>query len=138
MSANKSKSGNWVSASEVNRACFCPHYLELKERGIAVSEAAIQARKEGERLHSEFNRKASSDPRCYIATELYGQHDSRTDTLRAYRDQSLGKSYIGRFLIRLYYRSSPLLISLSRKVPLVRRLLHVLVNYVLSLIEETT
>jgi hypothetical protein len=59
---------------------------------------------------NEFKRayKMLGKPQCFIATSLLEVSDSQTlPTLRAWRDQSLRKSKIGRGSIALYYRFSP-------------------------------
>ena len=73
-----SKKSDWVSASDVGRAEFCPKYLELKYSGAAVSETEEKARARGDAAHEQFNNEIkSTDSRCFIASHLYGINDPR-------------------------------------------------------------
>ena len=50
---------------------------------------------------------------CYIATAVYGSYDCpEVWTLRRFRDYSLGKSWYGRYFIKMYYAISPKLVKL--------------------------
>ncbi len=45
---------------------------------------------------------------CYIATAVYGSYDApQVMTLRRFRDETLRKTVLGRWFIRVYYRLSP-------------------------------
>lgn len=49
---------------------------------------------------------------CYIATCVYGSYDCPPVwTLRRYRDHTISATWSGRFLIRLYYAISPIIVS---------------------------
>lgn len=53
---------------------------------------------------------------CYIATAVYGSYDApQVLTLRRYRDETLAKSVLGRWFIRVYYRLSPPIAKLLKK-----------------------
>jgi hypothetical protein len=55
-------------------------------------------------------RKGKSSGGCYIATAVYGSYDApRVLTLRRFRDEVLASSSAGRWLIRVYYRVSPVI-----------------------------
>ena len=50
---------------------------------------------------------------CYVATAVYGSYDCpQVWTLRRYRDDSLAKTWYGRFFIRVYYSVSPTVVRL--------------------------
>ncbi len=50
---------------------------------------------------------------CYVATCVYGSYDCpEVWTLRRYRDDTLGATWLGRAFIRLYYAVSPVLVKL--------------------------
>jgi len=104
---------NWVSASDAGRATFCPHYLELKNKGASPSKAVI-LRAKGEEKHDELNRQAE-DRRCYIATHLYGPENSRTNLLRSFRDRQLAHYKLGRIFIQIYYLVSPPLVLVAKR-----------------------
>ena len=137
MKKKLSSKPTWVSASDVGRAAFCPHSLELKNAGARVSEDAIKRRQRGDQLHDEHNQKVVEDSRCYIASYLYGVNDERTNRLRRFRDTVLIPHRSGRFLIDLYYLISPRLVSLAKKSKFVERAIAGVVNQIITrLIKE--
>lgn len=127
---NKNKKTDWVSASDVGLAAGNPKRLEAKYSGKEViSESRKKAREFGDRKHEEFNRTIkSSDSRCYIASHLYGVEDPKTEMLRQYRDRVLLPKWYGRLFVNLYYRFSPGLVKLSRRVGTVDLIFRVVVN----------
>lgn len=120
MGYSKKDKRAWVSASKVGRAEFCPHYLELEQQRVKVSQKAIAARKVGEKKHDTINKRAE-DKRCYVASHLYGVDDERTVLLRCYRDTHLKYSLPGQLFIKVYYRLSPWLVLLARRVPFINK-----------------
>lgn len=131
---NSTKS-KWVSASDVGRAAYCPHYLELKKQGAKPSKQAIAARAQGEVSHDALNRQAE-DKRCFIASHLYGIDDARTNILRNYRDEKLANKYLGELFIQTYYVLSPALVSISRRIPFLDRILKQIVDHIVSRLQE--
>jgi len=125
----------WVSASDVGRAAFCPHYLELKKRGVKASKQAEEARARGNASHDELNRMAQ-DKRCYIASHLYGLDDGRTDALRSFRDNTLLRHRPGKVLVNIYYSLSPTLVTISSRSPAAERCLRYMVNGIVKRILE--
>jgi hypothetical protein len=117
----------WVSASDVGRAAYCPHYLELKNRGVKASRQAEASRARGNARHDELNRIAQ-DKRCYIASYLYGISDERTDDLRSFRDNTLLRHRPGNVLVNIYYCLSPTLVTISSRCPAAERCLRYIVN----------
>jgi len=112
----KINSTEWVSASVVGRAAFCPHYLEHQYEGRNISSSAKIARAKGDVAHDEFNQLAM-DKRCYVASHLYGVDDTRTQTLRDFRDMHMTNNLPGKTFIYLYYYFSPLLVSCVKALP---------------------
>tara|TARA_R110002167_G_scaffold204404_1_gene408440 strand:- start:6757 stop:7161 length:405 start_codon:yes stop_codon:yes gene_type:complete len=108
------KKNDWVSASDVGRAAFCPRYLNHKHDGADVSGYAMDARKKGDIEHDRLNKQAE-DKRCYVASYAYGVDDPRTILLRQFRDKHLVGNLLGRSLIGLYYRTSPALIDGAKR-----------------------
>ncbi len=96
---------------------------ERLEEGIAIHEA----------LHQEAMARRHAggtspvDRRCFIASALYGHAAPETALLRAFRDQVLLVSRVGRLAVRCYYVLSPpiarWLAGHPRARALVRRLL---------------
>ena len=73
---------------------------------------------------------------CFIATAVYGDPFSNELTvLREFRDEKLLPNPIGELLVRIYYRTSPVLANWLVKKPrmasAIRLLLNILVRYVL-------
>lgn len=125
----------WVSASDVGRAAFCPHYLELKNRGVKASRQAEASRAKGDASHDQLNRMAQ-DKRCYIASHLYGIDDSRTEALRSFRDKNLLNHRPGKILVNIYYRLSPTLVSISSHISAVDQCLRFIVNGIVKRLLE--
>lgn len=125
----------WVSASDVGRASYCPHYLELKVQGASPSEQSVKARAKGEVRHEELNRHAE-DRRCFIATHLYGTEDPRTRLLREYRDCKLARCAAGRLFIKTYYVLSPHLVTVSRRVPAIDKAVRFIVDRIVHRLSE--
>lgn len=130
-----SRKSKWVSASDVGRASYCPHYLDLKEKGIKPSQQSLAARAKGEVSHEALNRQAE-DSRCFVATHLYGIDHPNTCLLRKYRDQKLASHTTGRVLISVYYAISPYLVIAARKLPLISRFMRYFVDCKISRIQE--
>lgn len=130
----KKKPSNWVSASDVGRAAFCPHYLELKNKGASVNKQAEFARKQGDIKHDAFNQDAE-DKRCYIASYLYGIDDPRTNSLRQFRDNWLLKFWPGKYLVNLYYALSPHLINCSRHNRTIHYCMRKTIDHVVNLVQ---
>jgi len=125
----------WVSASDVGRAAFCPHYLELKSKGTEASMQAKAARDRGDASHDELNRMGQ-DKRCYIASHLYGIEDGRTEALRSFRDNTLLRHHPGKVLVNIYYRLSPTLVTISSRCPAAERCLRYMINGIVKRILE--
>lgn len=72
----------------------------------------------GDHAHARLNTQLKrADKRCFIATACYGVDDPRTEALRQWRDRVLMPSHVGRGLVQLYYRLSPLLVRLCERYP---------------------
>jgi len=57
---------------------------------------------------------------CFIATAAYGNFDApEVDFFRHYRDYKLKTTHVGRVVIFLYYKLSPLVVLLMRKSSLI-------------------
>jgi hypothetical protein len=104
---------DWVSASDIGQACYCPKALTHKYSGTSISVSAIAARKQGNQAHDELNKDVE-DKRCFVASHLFGTCDPRTELLRRFRDTHL-RSMPGRCLVELYYRTSPSLVVAARQ-----------------------
>ena len=130
-----SRKSKWVSASDVGRASYCPHYLELKEKRTKPSQESIEARAKGEVSHEELNLQAE-DRRCFVATHLYGSDHPNTCLLREYRDQRLASHTTGRVFITGYYAISPYLVIAARKLPLISRFMRYFVDWNIRRIQE--
>lgn len=65
--------------------------------------------------------------RCFIATAACGADTVEVSTLRAFRDQRLLRSSLGRVLVRLYEKLSPPLAAVIFRNRLLRRMTHKLI-----------
>lgn len=65
---------------------------------------------------SEYTSVPQKKEGCYIATAVYGSYDApEVMVLRRFRDDTLRKSALGRWFIRVYYRLSPAVAKKLRK-----------------------
>ena len=91
-----------------------------KEMGLLVDE---KDKERGLRVYEELKaRVLKVNPNleetqtkggCYVATCVYGSYDCpEVWTLRRYRDDTLGATWLGRAFIWLYYAVSPMLVKL--------------------------
>ncbi len=71
----------------------------------------------------QMNKQNITDPPkqpekkgCYVATAVYGSYDCpQVWVLRRYRDYNLDKTFFGKLFIRVYYKTSPLIVKLFGK-----------------------
>jgi hypothetical protein len=113
----KPRSNRYLSATEIASVASCEQKIVLDARhGERVSPEQKVARERGNRLHQHFDQVATASHNrapqpvsgpCFVASQVYGKFDARTDELRRFRDQSLAPSAFGRRLIWLYYTTSP-------------------------------
>jgi len=133
---SRSNSTKWVSASEAGRAAFCPHTLELKQKGAKPSIQAQKAMQLGVSGHERINKMATQDKRCFIASHLYGVEDPRTTLLRRYRDDVLKKTGSGKVFIAVYYKMSPGLVAVAKKMSMVDMAFRIIVDYLVRCLVE--
>jgi hypothetical protein len=74
---------------------------------------------------------------CYVATMIYGSYDSpEVVILRNYRDNKLSKHAYGRICIRLYYRFSPVFVSITKDIRFVHLPIRFMLNKIIKCISE--
>lgn len=62
--------------------------------------------------HGSNSHHSSSSGGCYVATAVYGSYDCpEVWTLRRFRDDYLKQRILGRLFIKIYYATSPTLVS---------------------------
>jgi hypothetical protein len=76
-----------------------------------------QAVDHGLARHERFERQAVVDGRCFVASFAYGSDSLQAAALRAYRDEVLARSALGRLGIAAYYRLSPMAVGALRQIP---------------------
>ena len=74
---------------------------------------------------------ASSFGGCFIASEIFGTGAPETTALRAWRDQQLLPSRIGRCVVALYAAAAPLCIRFTHAFPWTRGFLRALIRRVI-------
>ncbi len=76
---------------------------------------------------------------CFVATATYGDEDYiEVQFLRAYRDQYLQKSILGKYFILSYYKLSPYFAFIVQKIPILQKLSRYLLDKIVLLIEDKT
>lgn len=124
---------DYINASEVGQAKFCPHSVSLARRGILPSKVSLGKMDAGTKSHEEFTaQELKRDSRCFVATHLYGETHWKTELLRTFRDQCLGRTMPGKITIKAYYWLSPYLVSLARRMPVLDRVLNPIIDKVVS------
>lgn len=109
--------------------------------GKKRSRAWRKAAREGRQAHRKYARhvafgRGAGDPRCFIATAIFGADATETKLLREFRDSTLKKAWAGRMLISLYYRLAPAIARFCEKSPLVSAVMQRLLKGVLSGLER--
>lgn len=107
----------FLPASKLAEMGFCERRILLARKlGKRETPGDVRAKARGNEEHARFHdqvramhndRAPARDPRCFIATAVWGGQDPRTEDLRAWRDEVLAATTVGRLLIRTYYRLSP-------------------------------
>ena len=106
----------FVSASELARMGYCERQVAFDaDDGQRVTPEQGRARDRGLKAHAAFYDEScriaaasATKGRCFIATLVLGDcHDTRA--LRAFRDLYLRQCACGRWLVGIYYRTSPAL-----------------------------
>lgn len=118
-----------VSASELAQVGVCEKRVVFEHRhGKRRTVAQQRDIQRGLRAHQRFYRERHLDSggrgRCFVATQAFGPQASETATLRRFRDQVLRPWWIGRWLIRCYYRIAPAICDRIEHRPVVRRAVH--------------
>jgi hypothetical protein len=133
------KSKKCISVTEVAGLGICEQQVILDRRYGKARSARLQAKaKRGIRAHSQFDQQVRriSDPRCFIASTLYGPNTHETRCLRGFRDQHLLPYRAGRCLCTLYYRVSPILVPALSRCPRLAALLRAGLNIAVKWIER--
>ena len=118
---NKKKST--VSASQLAQMEVCERLVFFEARcGKRKSRCQLEAIDRGKKEHATFFREgvrsrpgvqtSLSKPWCFCASLAWGPEAPETELLRKFRDRILRRSTAGRRLIRLYYRTAPVLCGL--------------------------
>lgn len=137
-----------ISATELAALGRCEQQAMFKHHGnrerVGTKVAAARSRGNAEhaRRHEVIKRlenapsnldAAHRDRRCFIATAVYGADAWQTECLRAWRNERLLPRPLGRVLVHMYYRFSPVLARTLDRHPgatrLARRALDRWVSY---------
>jgi len=145
--------GRRIWASQLAKLARCEQKVVFEAQGGPRHTPREKERLgQGIAIHETLHRDAIArgrpvgaslgDGRCFIATAVYGHEAPETALLRAYRDQVLLGSRMGRLVVRCYYVFSPpvarWLAANPRARVLVRRLLGVLLNRARTVLEART
>lgn len=130
-----------IHASDLARLGWCEKKVVLDLRhGEQITARQAAARERGKKEHERFDREVVAhhrpDPRCFVASALYGPADPRTDVLRGWRDRVLDTTRLGRLAIRAYYRVSPWLVRRMSDYPALMPPVRWLVDRVVLAIKE--
>jgi hypothetical protein len=136
---------NSISVTDIAGLGVCEQQTVLDRRFGKVRSAELKARaRDGIRVHASFHEqvRSANDPRCFIASTVFGRRALETHILRTFRDRHLMPYRMGRLFCRCYYRVSPMLIPwLARSAHAragVRLLLRLIVHLVAPFSRTTT
>ena len=77
-------------------------------RAVYDDPVLIKRIHEKKQLQSQDQKNLKNESACYIATAVYGSSSNPSViALRAFRDRSLNTNPFGRFLVMIYYKTSP-------------------------------
>lgn len=96
--------------------------------GKQASRTTQRYRDAGNREHLKHHRDVirfartpyAQDPRCFIASAIYGPDAWETNVLRAWRDRVLMARWWGRGVIAFYYMVSPFVANLLASFPVLQ------------------
>ena len=137
----KKKKG-YLSATTIAQRSFCEKQMVLdKLHGKQETDIQKQRRERGDEEHLRHHLAAKrfgrpNDSRCFIASELYGNTDDRTEKLRQFRDTRLLKTFPGRLFTSIYYDISPGVVSVMRRFPLMKRPIKFIVDLVVKRVDR--
>lgn len=131
-----------ASATALSKMVVCEQQALLEAKGVKPDRLSKEQRKvlhRGDTEHARHHRLAVKhhDSRCFIATAVYGARAVETNALRAFRDDQLSRSAVGRILVALYYRVSPPLARYLDTHPAARRMIRVILNQIVSKIPRS-
>jgi len=100
------------------------HYLTYQEELVVIADID---------LDRTLTPGEPPTPGCWIATAAYGSPLApELEYFRAYRDNVLLKTPIGRFLVHAYYRTSPPFAAIIRKSETLKRICRSVLNQILE------
>jgi len=74
---------------------------------------------------------------CYIATAIYGDYNAlEVRKLRYFRDRYLFPYFIGRLITTFYYHASPGIADKIKKLPVIKRMIKYLLDWIVQRIKE--
>jgi hypothetical protein len=107
-----------ISATELAKMGKCDRQVYLDHHHGEDTSLTATYIKRGNQEHEQFNRQLSGkDKRCFIATAVFGIDAIETNILRQFRDEHLMPYSPGRIFTSLYYRTSPYVVILIEKYP---------------------
>jgi hypothetical protein len=123
------KRARHITATELAECCVCEQRVLFdRTRGKRRSAQRRQQMLAGEAAHSALHQEAlreslaqARDPRCFVASALWGPVDPRTEALRAWRDRWLLRRWWGPPTVGLYYALSPWLVRVMCRTPRLRK-----------------
>lgn len=128
MSRDNRPAKDSIAATELAKLGLCERKLYLDRTYGQGNDTAAQsvAKTHGNFVHEQARiaalaapaaAKRHHDPRCFIATAVYGSAAPETQLLRDWRDDVLLPSKAGRCFVRTYYAVSPPIARVLPHVP---------------------
>ena len=128
-----------VAVTAVSEVAVCERRVYLRSKlGDRTTREQERSKAAGNELHQRaFNQKTPSTPdkRCFIATAVYGCDAPQTVRLRQFRDEALIPHRLGRFVVRFYYATSPVLARAAAQRTWLASCLRAVLNLVLRMLK---
>ena len=131
MSGRRSSDRPRVAVGDMTRLLYCETQSQLrfkygKRTGSDNARASARSVREHD-AHDRNTRRyhqqpAVSDPRCFVATAVYGCEAWQLSVFRAFRDTVLLRGRAGRRMVQFYYWASPPIARAIGRVPWCRRI----------------
>src|ERR1700674_5192343 len=136
-----------IRASDLARLAVCEQKAAFEDRyGERQDARTARNIEEGDRQHAAFLRQAflvnpalkssEAKPWCFLASEILGRFAAETEDLRIFRDRILRPYAVGRKLVRLYYKVSPVVAAWLSKSPIRRACMRVAIRPVVWVVRR--
>ncbi len=106
---------------------YCNNWIKNNQRDT-IQQYTIQQNT------IQRNTTNNNQKNCFIASYVYGTDSFEANVLRAWRDDFLSQSILGRLFVKFYYKASPVLVFISSRFYFVDMIIKKILNIVIRCI----